>query len=263
MSDVSAAGDLHGRGTVRAASPHLAAASSASHSGCAIVRWYVRATPSALDQYLWHLTYRWARRSHQNKSRGWVATRYFGRFNKFRSDRWVFGDRDSGAYLIKFSWTDIVRHTLVQGGASPDDPALVSTGLNGDGDQTTTRWLHVAPAHQAGRTMPIVRRSSADRRSTTAVPSRMGTVVVAGHPQGDSRRLSPQYWGTWPTGRGPNPPRTHLLPPRAESPPAQRRSTAILLALAACLSRVPLEWHARFMAHLSTVSLCASRVSDR
>ena len=24
----------------------------------------------------------------------------------------------------KFSWTDIVRHTLVTGGASPDDPAL-------------------------------------------------------------------------------------------------------------------------------------------
>ena len=64
------------------------------------------------------------RRSHQNKSRKWVTARYFGRFNKFRSDRWVFGDRDSGAYLIKFSWTDIVRHTLVQGGASPDDPAL-------------------------------------------------------------------------------------------------------------------------------------------
>ena len=113
----------------------------------------------ALDQYLWHLTYKWARRSHRNKSKSWVVDRYFGRFNKFRSDRWVFGDRDSGAYLVRFSWTDIVRHTLVQGGASPDDPALVSTGLNGDGDQTTTRWLHVAPAHQAGRTMPIVRRS--------------------------------------------------------------------------------------------------------
>jgi RNA-directed DNA polymerase len=79
----------------------------------------------ALDRYLWHLTYKWARRSHQNKSRGWVVDRYFGRFNKFRSDRWVFGDRDSGAYLVKFSWTEIVRHTLVQGAASPDDPALV------------------------------------------------------------------------------------------------------------------------------------------
>ena len=79
---------------------------------------------NALDAYVWHLTYRWARRSHQGKSRKWVVARYFGRFNKFRSDRWVFGDRTSGAYLIKFSWTDIVRHTLVQGGASPDDPAL-------------------------------------------------------------------------------------------------------------------------------------------
>jgi RNA-directed DNA polymerase len=79
---------------------------------------------TTLDHYAWHLTYRWARRGHQNKPRKWVTARYFGRFNKFRSDRWVFGDRKSGAYLIKFSWTDIVRHTLVQGEASPDDPAL-------------------------------------------------------------------------------------------------------------------------------------------
>jgi RNA-directed DNA polymerase len=36
----------------------------------------------------------------------------------------VFGDRDSGAYLLKFAWTKIARHTLVKGWASPDDPAL-------------------------------------------------------------------------------------------------------------------------------------------
>jgi RNA-directed DNA polymerase len=36
----------------------------------------------------------------------------------------VFGDRDSGAYLLKFAWTKITRHTLVKGWASPDDPAL-------------------------------------------------------------------------------------------------------------------------------------------
>jgi RNA-directed DNA polymerase len=36
----------------------------------------------------------------------------------------VFGDRDSGAYLLKFSWTKIVRHQLVKSAASPDDPAL-------------------------------------------------------------------------------------------------------------------------------------------
>ena len=80
---------------------------------------------TGLDHYVWHITYRWARRSHPNKSRIWVATRYFGLFNKSRRDRWVFGDRDSGAYLTKFSWTKIVRHVPVRGRASPDDPALV------------------------------------------------------------------------------------------------------------------------------------------
>ena len=37
----------------------------------------------------------------------------------------MFGDRDSGAYLAKFAWTKIVRHILVKGRSSPDDPALV------------------------------------------------------------------------------------------------------------------------------------------
>jgi RNA-directed DNA polymerase len=32
--------------------------------------------------------------------------------------------RDSGAYLLKFAWTRIVRHQMVPGTASPDDPAL-------------------------------------------------------------------------------------------------------------------------------------------
>jgi RNA-directed DNA polymerase len=79
---------------------------------------------SALDAYLWRLTYKWACRSHPNKPKRWIIIRYYGKFNKFRNDRWVFGDRDTGAYLPKPSWTAIVRHTLVKGGASPDDPAL-------------------------------------------------------------------------------------------------------------------------------------------
>jgi RNA-directed DNA polymerase len=76
-----------------------------------------------LDAYLWRLLYKWASHTHRNKPKKWIIARYFGRFNKFRNDRWVFGDRDSGAYLDRFSWTDIVRHQLVRGGASPDDPA--------------------------------------------------------------------------------------------------------------------------------------------
>ena len=78
----------------------------------------------ALTEYLWKLTYKWACRSHPDKPKSWIVGRYYGKFNKFRNDRWVFGDRATGAYLPKPSWTDIVRHILVKGGASPDDPAL-------------------------------------------------------------------------------------------------------------------------------------------
>ena len=77
-----------------------------------------------LDDQMWTLTYKWARHSHSNKSKYWIIDRYFGTFNKSRRDRWVFGDRDSGAYLLKHAWTKIVRHQMVPGTASPDDPAL-------------------------------------------------------------------------------------------------------------------------------------------
>lgn len=50
--------------------------------------------------------------------------RYFGRLNRSRNDRWVFADKDTGAYLPKFAWTKIVRHVMVTGTASPDDPGL-------------------------------------------------------------------------------------------------------------------------------------------
>jgi RNA-directed DNA polymerase len=79
---------------------------------------------SALDGYPWRLTYKWARFSHANKPKRWVVHRYFGQFNRNRHDRWVFGDRASGAYLHKFAWTGIVRHQIVKGAASADDPAL-------------------------------------------------------------------------------------------------------------------------------------------
>src|SRR5690348_4575459 len=51
---------------------------------------------SSLDNYMWKLSYKWARWRHPNKPRRWTVSRYFGKFNKSRNDRWVFGDRDSG-----------------------------------------------------------------------------------------------------------------------------------------------------------------------
>lgn len=77
-----------------------------------------------IDHHLWKRVYRWALRAHPNKSKHWVTQRYFGMFNKSRNDRWVFGDRASGIYLRRFVWTKIVRHIMVMGTASIDDPAL-------------------------------------------------------------------------------------------------------------------------------------------
>ena len=79
---------------------------------------------SALDAYQWRLAYKWARHTHPNKPPSWAIARYFGKFNKSRNDQWVFGDRESGIFLHKFAWTRIVRHPMVKGAASPDDPAL-------------------------------------------------------------------------------------------------------------------------------------------
>jgi RNA-directed DNA polymerase len=78
----------------------------------------------ALDNHLWQQIYKWARRRHPRKPRRWVTARYFGQHHPTRNDRWVFGDRDNGAYLHRYAWTKIVRHVPVTGRNSPDDPAL-------------------------------------------------------------------------------------------------------------------------------------------
>ena len=77
----------------------------------------------SLDHHLWQHLYKWACRRHPTKSRGWVTARYFGQFHPTRRDRWIFGDRASGAYLHQYAWTKIVGHVPVPGSRySPDDP---------------------------------------------------------------------------------------------------------------------------------------------
>jgi len=80
---------------------------------------------AALDNYVFKLTYRWAKRNHPKKPKNWIVKRYFGKFSRSRNDQWVFGDRVSGMHLPKFAWTKIVRHVLIKYRASPDDPALI------------------------------------------------------------------------------------------------------------------------------------------
>ena len=77
-----------------------------------------------MDHWMFTRAKRYVRHTHPTKSQKWQYQRYWGTLNKDRQDNWVFGDKRSGAYLLKFGWFKIVRHRLVQGTASPDDPSL-------------------------------------------------------------------------------------------------------------------------------------------
>jgi RNA-directed DNA polymerase len=133
---------------------------------------------SALDDYMWKLTYRWARHRHPKKSRWWVVDRYYGQFHPTKRNRWVFGDRDSGAYLPKFAWTKIVRHAMVAGAASPDDPALA--------DYWAQRRRKQAPPPLSA---PVRHLLGVQRGRCTACG---GLLLHADqHPQ------SPQQWEQW------------------------------------------------------------------
>jgi RNA-directed DNA polymerase len=134
---------------------------------------------NALDAHLWRLAWKWARLSHPNKLKRWVIARYFGMFNPARQDKWVFGSRETGFYLRKFAWTKIVRHTMVAGRASPDDPALT-----GYWDQRRRRTrLPVDPA-----TWHLLRRQRG------RCPLCRGLLLHADHPPQD-----PEDWQQWHT----------------------------------------------------------------
>ncbi len=77
-----------------------------------------------LDDWLFYKADRYTRRMHPKKSKAWRQHKYWGRLNLDRQDSWVFGDKPTGGYLLKFRWFPIERHTLVKGTASPDDPCL-------------------------------------------------------------------------------------------------------------------------------------------
>jgi hypothetical protein len=79
---------------------------------------------SGLDRWMFYKADRHTRGMHPKKSPDWRHRKYWGRFHLDRIDPWVFGDKQTGAYLLKLSWFPIERHTLVKGTSSPDDPRL-------------------------------------------------------------------------------------------------------------------------------------------
>ena len=79
---------------------------------------------------LWYYLWRWAKRRHPNKSKKWVAQRYFRHWN---GNNWTFmcegtGRNGKGKLSILPNIAKdvpIQRHVKVKGEASPDDPSLI------------------------------------------------------------------------------------------------------------------------------------------
>jgi len=82
------------------------------------------ATFAKLDYWMFQRALRYTKRMHPRKPWTWRKARYWGKLNPKRQDTWVFGDKRSGAYLLKFAWFGFKPHILVRGTASPDDPTL-------------------------------------------------------------------------------------------------------------------------------------------
>jgi RNA-directed DNA polymerase len=134
----------------------------------------------SLAAYMWKLTWKWARHSHPNKGPRWVAARYFGKFHPNREDRWIFGDKETGALLVKHSWTAIRRHIMVKGTASPDDPGLA-------GYWRYRRDKHGPPLD--GHTLTLLARQ--DRSCPLCGDRLLDTSHLPG---------SPEEWQDWWTG---------------------------------------------------------------
>ncbi len=81
-------------------------------------------TFSKLDRWMFRRQACYVNRMHPSKPKHWKKAKYWGRLSPSSPSEWVFGDKQSGIYLLRFSWFPIKRHVLVKGRASPDDLSL-------------------------------------------------------------------------------------------------------------------------------------------
>ena len=79
---------------------------------------------SQLDHYLFIRQVRYVKHTHPKQKKEWTRNKYWGKLNLQRNNKWVFGDKRTGAYMLQFNWFSIDRHTLISQRFSPDDPNL-------------------------------------------------------------------------------------------------------------------------------------------
>ncbi len=175
-----------------------------------------RKTFESLGRYTWQLTYKWARYAHPNKGARWTVSRYYGKFCPARNDKWVFGDRETGGYLLNHDWTGIRRHVMVKDRSSPDDPDLAGYWEN-------RRRRHGPPLDTG--TLALLGR----QRNRCPL---CGTLLIDAH----HLPASPEEWEDWWHGV------TRRAIPRAASatgdtPPTEGSGTTPALIHASCRAR--------------------------
>jgi RNA-directed DNA polymerase len=78
----------------------------------------------SLDHWLYKVQMKWIKHRTPKMTKRERAKRYFGKFNPKSDSKWVLGDKETGTYMLKFSWTVIERHPMIKHNYSPDNPNL-------------------------------------------------------------------------------------------------------------------------------------------
>ena len=167
----------------------------------------------------------------------WIVSRYFGRYNPDRQDRWVFGDRNSGAYLPKFAWTKIVRHKPGPRGRVSGRPRPGRLlGRTAQQEQAPARPQNPAPATQAA-TGPA---RSAESCCCTPTASHKAHASGNSGTAPPAKRSPGNTWSSTGTACRTRP--DSFTAPASAEPPTDNRNQHLCtpeIAPVACLSRVP------------------------
>jgi RNA-directed DNA polymerase len=189
---------------------------------------------SALDAYLWRLTWKWANYSHPNKPKPWVFARYYGKFNKSEP---VGVRRPPKRRLHAQVRLDPHPPTLDRQawGVTRRPRACRLLGLATTQGAAADQQDHPGAHQLPGWSLRDLRRLPIRRREPATNPERVGK--VAGHPHRDhhDRDAARQLGDGW------NPSHTRRVPTRPRP-----RTAGPLRSHRACLSRMPGNWHVRF-----------------
>lgn len=87
--------------------------------------WVSSAAFAAMDHFMWHRAWRFAKRRHPSKGHTWIAKTYFGKQGGKSLNKWRFFTtyKDIQLFLKKYSDVKIVRHVVVKNIMDPDDPS--------------------------------------------------------------------------------------------------------------------------------------------